>query len=128
MTVAIPSLKPLHETHSVAFEGAVDADGHILEPPDLRESYIDPKFRNRALRIVVDEDGLEELEIDGKRSSMSRKGFPATLGSGSSQVCWRQCSGSVWVVARSVKVKRLSRPSCAAFHFVEVEVVAHVFL
>jgi hypothetical protein len=73
MTVAIPSLKPLHETHSVAFEGAVDADGHILEPPDLRESYIDPKFRNRALRIVVDEDGLEELEIDGKRSSMSRR-------------------------------------------------------
>ena len=23
----------------------IDADGHILEPPDLWEQYIDPKFR-----------------------------------------------------------------------------------
>jgi predicted TIM-barrel fold metal-dependent hydrolase len=32
------------------------------------------------LRIVLDENGLEELEIDGRRSMMSRRGFPATLG------------------------------------------------
>ncbi len=58
----------------------MDADGHILEPPDLWENYIDPKFRDRALRIVVDEHGLEELEINGQRSTMSKSGFPATLG------------------------------------------------
>jgi uncharacterized protein len=80
MTVAVAARKPIHATHPVAFEGAVDADGHILEPPDLWEHYIDPKFRDRALRIVLDEDGLEELEIDGRRSQMSRRGFPATLG------------------------------------------------
>jgi uncharacterized protein len=80
MSVAVPSLKTLHETHAVSHDGAVDADGHILEPPDLWENYIDPKYRDRALRIVVDEDGLEELEINGKRSMMSRRGFPATLG------------------------------------------------
>jgi uncharacterized protein len=80
MTVAVPSVKPLHEAHRVAFEGAVDADGHILEPPDLWETYIDPKFRDRALRIVVDEHGLEELEINGRRSTMSKRGFPSTLG------------------------------------------------
>jgi len=44
------------------------------------EEYIDPEFRDRALRIVRDEDGLEELEIGGKRSQLSRGGFPSTLG------------------------------------------------
>ena len=80
MTVALAARKPIHETHAVAEDGAVDADGHILEPPDLWETYIDPAFRDRALRIVLDENGLEELEIDGQRSQMSRRGFPSTLG------------------------------------------------
>ncbi|HWM18571.1 MAG TPA: amidohydrolase family protein [Ilumatobacteraceae bacterium] len=74
------SQKPMHGAHRLAYDGAVDADGHILEPPDLWETYIDPQFRDRALRIVIDENGLEELEIDGKRSQMARKGFPSTLG------------------------------------------------
>ena len=80
MTVAVASSKPIHHTHRVEVDGAVDADGHILEPPDLWESYIDPQFRDRALRFKLDERGLEELEINGERSSMSRKGFPSTLG------------------------------------------------
>ena len=80
MTVAIAARKQLHETHAIEIDGAVDADGHILEPPDLWETYIDPAFRDRALRIVLDENGLEELLIDGRRSTMSRRGFPSTLG------------------------------------------------
>jgi predicted TIM-barrel fold metal-dependent hydrolase len=70
----------MHDTHQLTFDGAVDADGHILEPPDLWETYLEPKYRDRALRFVRDEDGLEELEIGGVRSRMSRKGFPSTLG------------------------------------------------
>jgi predicted TIM-barrel fold metal-dependent hydrolase len=72
--------KTMHETERLSFDGAVDADGHILEPPDLWENYIDPQYRDRALRVVLDEDGLEELEIGGERSKLSRRGFPATLG------------------------------------------------
>jgi predicted TIM-barrel fold metal-dependent hydrolase len=72
--------KTMHETHRLKFDGAVDADGHILEPPDLWETYLEPKYRDRALRIVRDENGLEELEIADKRSQMSRRGFPSTLG------------------------------------------------
>src|SRR6185503_14354635 len=72
--------KNMHETHRLKFDGAVDADGHILEPPDLWETYLDPQYRDRALRVVRDENGLEELEIGGKRSVMSRRGFPSTLG------------------------------------------------
>ena len=80
MTLTVASQQPLHVAGRIEARGAVDADGHILEPPDLWETYIDPKYRDRALRIRIDENGLEELEIDGRRSQMTRRGFPATLG------------------------------------------------
>src|SRR5262249_49937688 len=41
----------------------VDADGHILEPLDLWDQYMDPKFRDRAPRIVKGETGGERLII-----------------------------------------------------------------
>jgi predicted TIM-barrel fold metal-dependent hydrolase len=72
--------KPMHETKRLSFTGAVDADGHILEPPDLWETHLEARYRDRALRLVTDEHGLEELEIGGMRSRMSRRGFPSTLG------------------------------------------------
>ena len=73
--------KPMHETERpLRFAGAVDADGHILEPPDLWQTYLEPKYRDRALEVRLDEDGLEELWIGGERSLMSRRGFPSTLG------------------------------------------------
>lgn len=71
----------LHETKRLGYAGAVDADGHILEPPDLWETYLEPRYRDRALRLELDEHGLEELWIGGERSLMSRGGFPSTLGS-----------------------------------------------
>ena len=72
--------REMHEVHRIEHDGAVDADGHILEPPDLWDEYLESKYKDRALRIQFDENGLEELEIGGQRSTMSRKGFPATLG------------------------------------------------
>ena len=69
----------MHETHRLSWDGAVDADGHILEPSDLWETYLEPQYRDRALRVVKDENGLDELEIGGQRSTMSRRGFPSTL-------------------------------------------------
>ena len=69
----------MHETHRLSWDGAVDADGHILEPADLWDSYLEPAYRDRALRIVKDENGLDELVIGGHRSKMSRRGFPSTL-------------------------------------------------
>jgi len=32
----------------------IDADGHILEPGDLWDKYLDPAFRVRAPRLIVD--------------------------------------------------------------------------
>jgi predicted TIM-barrel fold metal-dependent hydrolase len=61
-------------------ELVIDCDGHILEPPDLWEKYIDPKYRDRAMRIRVGDDGFEYLEIDNKRAKMTQPGLLASLG------------------------------------------------
>src|SRR5919108_6626082 len=58
----------------------IDCDGHILEPPDLWETYLEPAYRDRALRIRVGDDGFEYLEIDGRRSTIARPGQLGTLG------------------------------------------------
>ncbi len=60
--------------------GAIDADGHILEPPDLWENYLEPKYRERAIRIRTNADGLEYLEFNGKPSKLMPAGFPGLLG------------------------------------------------
>ncbi len=42
----------------------VDADGHILEPLDLWDRYIDPKFRDQAPRLVIGDNGKQCLVMD----------------------------------------------------------------
>ncbi len=64
----------------LAHPGAVDADGHVLEPPDLWERYLEPRYRSRAMTIRKDEQGQEYLEIDGKPSKLVAKNMPAGLG------------------------------------------------
>src|SRR6266849_863520 len=44
----------------------VDADGHVLEPADTWLTYLDPSYRDRAIRIGHDEHGYEVLIIDGQ--------------------------------------------------------------
>lgn len=45
----------------------VDCDSHVMEPPDLWERYLEPKYRDRAIKIVRDPaDGLEVLMIDNQ--------------------------------------------------------------
>ena len=58
----------------------IDCDGHILEPPDLWEGYLEPAYRDRALRIRVGADGFEHLLIDGRPSTIARPGQLGTLG------------------------------------------------
>ena len=50
----------------------VDADGHILKPPDLWDSYMDPEFRERRPRFVIDDNGKERLSVEGKLPWSSR--------------------------------------------------------
>ena len=58
----------------------VDADGHIMEPSDLWEKNLEPRYRDRAMRIAKDEDGLEYPEIDRKKSEVLNGGTIGALG------------------------------------------------
>ena len=44
----------------------IDADGHVLEPVDMFEKYMDPDYRDRAPRMIVDGYGRERLLIEGR--------------------------------------------------------------
>ena len=58
----------------------IDADGHILEPPDLWERYLEPKYRDRAIRIRTGSDGREFLEVDGQRAKLTTAALLHSLG------------------------------------------------
>jgi uncharacterized protein len=63
----------------------VDADGHILEPLDLWDKYIDPKFRDRAPRIVKGDNGKERLVIEEHMVGDRRIGIGRIGGVGARQ-------------------------------------------
>jgi predicted TIM-barrel fold metal-dependent hydrolase len=69
-----------YEIKRFPIDGTIDADGHILEPEDLWENYLPEKYQSRALRIQVDNDGFEYLEIDGRPSRRTRRGSLGLLG------------------------------------------------
>src|SRR5262249_3646083 len=50
------------------YDNIIDADGHVLEPLDTWEKYIDPPYRDRAIRVCTDGEGKEYLEIEGHPS------------------------------------------------------------
>ena len=68
------------ETNEIDLTGAIDADGHILEPPDLWETYLEPRYRDRAIRFRKDDEGWECLEFDGQPSRLMPRGFAAMMG------------------------------------------------
>jgi len=43
----------------------VDADSHVLEPPDLWERYLESRYKDRAIKIRPGPNG-EELIVDGE--------------------------------------------------------------
>src|SRR4051812_9199618 len=69
-----------YEIKRFPYSGTVDADGHVLEPGDLWENYLEERFKPRALRIRVDDEGYEYLEIDRRPSQRTAKGTLGILG------------------------------------------------
>ena len=47
----------------------IDADSHFMEPLDLWEQYIEPKYRSRCLRFEREADGNYAMLLDGKRTT-----------------------------------------------------------
>ena len=48
----------------------IDCDSHVMEPADLWQRYLEPEYRDRAIRIE-EEDGVEKLVI-GERVVLQR--------------------------------------------------------
>jgi predicted TIM-barrel fold metal-dependent hydrolase len=69
-----------YEVVRFPYDGAIDADGHILEPADLWESYLEERFKDRAIQIKLDDEGLEYLEINGQKSTRTHSGTLGLLG------------------------------------------------
>jgi len=57
----------------------VDGDGHVMEPEDLWLRYLEPQWRDRAIRIARDAQGIENLLINGRGHELVR-GKLGTLG------------------------------------------------
>jgi predicted TIM-barrel fold metal-dependent hydrolase len=57
----MPQMPPLPETQDLV----VDGDSHILEPPDLWTTYLEDKYKERAIKIVRS-DGREQLWMDNE--------------------------------------------------------------
>lgn len=47
--------------------GAISADSHVVEPPNCYIDFIDPKYRDRAPRVVTQADGSDVFQIDGMK-------------------------------------------------------------
>ena len=60
--------------------GIIDADGHVLEPADLWEEYLETRYRDRGIHVRVDGAGLEYLEVDGAPMSLLSPGALGMLG------------------------------------------------
>jgi predicted TIM-barrel fold metal-dependent hydrolase len=59
----------------------IDSDGHILEPPDLWENYIEPQYREICPKVLFTPGGGEILRIEGDSAiDLGRGKKPVTLG------------------------------------------------
>ena len=64
----------------VAVGLVIDADGHVLEPPDVWERYLEPAYRARAIRVRRGGDGRDFLEIDGRPARLTTPEMLGGLG------------------------------------------------
>jgi uncharacterized protein len=76
-----------YEIKKFPYPGAIDADGHVLEPADLWENYLEERFKARALRIKVGHDGYEYLEVDRRPATRVWKGGLGILGAMGEEDC-----------------------------------------
>ncbi len=68
----------------------VDVDGHILEPSDLWVENIEPQYRDMAMYMGKDENGLEQWFAEGKGDTFLAKGTGANLATIGKSQEWRR--------------------------------------
>src|SRR5262245_29780988 len=80
-TAAVGRFRMAYEIVRFPYDGTIDADGHVLEPEWRWSEYLEERYRDRAIRIRTDAEGLECLELDGRASERTTKGVLGLLGS-----------------------------------------------
>ncbi len=60
--------------------GAIDCDGHVLEPLDALVDNLEARYRARRIELVTGDDGLEYFHWGGRRSTLCAGGFAGVLG------------------------------------------------
>lgn len=70
MPMVISMTEQREQIQRLTFDGAVDADGHILEPGNLWDQYIEAKYKPRAVRVATTQHGSDYLELDGRPSKI----------------------------------------------------------
>ena len=68
----------------------IDVDGHILEPASLWAERIAPEYKSRALRIDIDDEGLEYWSFDGVMTGTYSKGRSANVAAIGTTREWRK--------------------------------------
>ena len=68
----------------------VDVDGHVLEPADLWTRNLEPEYRDRALRLEHDENGLEFWNIQGSVSTSYTRGLGPNVATIGKSTEWRK--------------------------------------
>ena len=69
--------RPVIEQDALAWDGAIDADGHVLEPASLWPEYLEAAFHERGPRLLVNDDGWEFFTWENGGTA---PGVPAMLG------------------------------------------------
>jgi hypothetical protein len=62
-------------------EHVVDADGHVLEPASLWLEYLEAAYVDRAIRLQVNDEGLEVVVVDNRPFDRLGPGGIALIGS-----------------------------------------------
>lgn len=75
----------------------IDADGHVLEPPDLWLNYIEPKFRDRAPRLGLTGDGAEVLQLGDQEVTDNGPGRRRVKVGATGAIGAREGKVSVWI-------------------------------
>ena len=50
----------------MGYEKTFDVDGHVMEPPELWEQYLEAKYKSRGIFIRYKDNGTDYIEIDGR--------------------------------------------------------------
>jgi predicted TIM-barrel fold metal-dependent hydrolase len=72
--------EPVVKQEPLIWDGAVDADGHVLEPADLWGHYLEAELRPRGPQLLRNADGWEYFQWENGGTNPGTPGMLGTMG------------------------------------------------